>query len=701
MSDASCVPAWSPTPGPSARRSTPCSGATCGRTAPAPGAPTNRLLRPRRSLLPPGTPLRHALTGAVSGRICRRLTVPRIVSGRPSPDFADAAIRTTQLEDLPTVPTYSPKASEINRTWYVVDAEGLVLGRLATEVARVLRGKHKPTFAPHIDTGDHVIIVNADKVVLTADKADKKMVYRHSGYPGGIQEPDLRRPARPASRPRPCAAPSGACSPRTASAGQQLTKLKVYAGPNHPHAAQKPAAARARRPGRARTAAPRIGASVPSRSSKPPVAASRPSPASASVPATGKITVNGRDVDDYFPSDTHRMILTEPLRLTELDRGLRHRRHHRRWRPDRSGRRAAPRHRPGPDRARRRAAPGRSRRPASSRATPARRNPRSTASRRPARLRSTPSASGWSAGTWPPHPGSPGDPQVRHRRGAGRRQRRSSPPSSRSPSGGPRRGCSRRTTLGRRPRHPSRRGRCSQAALAAGLASEGARVARPRRAAHAGGRPLGARDERPGRDDLRLAQPVRRQRHQALRPGRAEAGRRCAEPRIEACARRAPGAAGRRGRPAPRPPATGSACSTSTTPPTPHAVEHLARRRARRPAARRHCGWSSTAPTVRRREVAPQVLAALGADGRRCSTRARRPQHQRPAAARPTPDDLQPAVVAARRRRRAWPSTATPTGCWRSTATASSSTATRSSRICAIDLARAGRCWPTTRSWSR
>ena len=85
------------------------------------------------------------------------------------------------------MPTYSPKASEITRSWYVVDAEGVVLGRLATEVARVLRGKHKPTFAPHIDTGDHVVIVNADKVVLTADKAAAKKVHRHSGYPGGIR----------------------------------------------------------------------------------------------------------------------------------------------------------------------------------------------------------------------------------------------------------------------------------------------------------------------------------------------------------------------------------------------------------------------------------------------------------------------------------------------------------------------------------
>ena len=82
--------------------------------------------------------------------------------------------------------TYSPKSAEVTRAWHVVDADGLVLGRLATEVASVLRGKHKPTFAPHVDTGDHVIVVNADKVVLTSGKADAKMAYRHSGYPGGL-----------------------------------------------------------------------------------------------------------------------------------------------------------------------------------------------------------------------------------------------------------------------------------------------------------------------------------------------------------------------------------------------------------------------------------------------------------------------------------------------------------------------------------
>lgn len=137
------------------------------------------------------------------------------------------------------MPTYSPKASEISRTWYVVDAEGIVLGRLATQVANVLRGKHKPTYAPHIDTGDHVIIVNADKIVLTADKAAKKPVYRHSGYPGGISEESYaqlleRKPADAVRRT------IRGMVPKTRLGRAQLSKLKIYAGPVHPHAAQNP-----------------------------------------------------------------------------------------------------------------------------------------------------------------------------------------------------------------------------------------------------------------------------------------------------------------------------------------------------------------------------------------------------------------------------------------------------------------------------
>ncbi len=135
--------------------------------------------------------------------------------------------------------TYTPKASEIQRDWFVVDADGMTLGRMATEVARVLRGKHKPTFAPHMDMGDHVIVVNADKVVLTAGKANRKMVHRHSGYPGGLRSEsyaDLmnRRPAEAVRRS------IVGMLPKNRLGRQQARKLKIYAGETHPHAAQKP-----------------------------------------------------------------------------------------------------------------------------------------------------------------------------------------------------------------------------------------------------------------------------------------------------------------------------------------------------------------------------------------------------------------------------------------------------------------------------
>ena len=137
------------------------------------------------------------------------------------------------------MPTYSPKASEIQRAWYVVDAEGMVLGRLATEVARILRGKHKLVFAPHAVSGYHVIVVNADKIVLTAGKADRKVLYRHSGYPGGIKAETFahlhaRRPEEAVRRT------IRGMLPKNRLGRQQLTKLKVYAGPTHPHAAQQP-----------------------------------------------------------------------------------------------------------------------------------------------------------------------------------------------------------------------------------------------------------------------------------------------------------------------------------------------------------------------------------------------------------------------------------------------------------------------------
>jgi large subunit ribosomal protein L13 len=137
------------------------------------------------------------------------------------------------------VPTYTPKASEIERAWVVIDAEGLVLGRLATEVAHRLRGKHKPTYAPHIDTGDHVVIINADKVVLTSGKAEKKKLFRHSGFPGGIKEQTYadKLAKKPAEAVR---GTVRGMLPHNRLGRAQLKKLKVYAGPTHPHAAQKP-----------------------------------------------------------------------------------------------------------------------------------------------------------------------------------------------------------------------------------------------------------------------------------------------------------------------------------------------------------------------------------------------------------------------------------------------------------------------------
>ncbi len=135
--------------------------------------------------------------------------------------------------------TFTPKPADIERAWYEVDADGAVLGRLASEVARVLRGKHKPIFAPHVDTGDHVIIVNAAKVVMTSDKADRKFYYRHSGYPGGLRSRSYREllDTRPEETVRRVVK---GMLPRGALGADMLRKLKVYAGPTHPHAAQGP-----------------------------------------------------------------------------------------------------------------------------------------------------------------------------------------------------------------------------------------------------------------------------------------------------------------------------------------------------------------------------------------------------------------------------------------------------------------------------
>lgn len=137
------------------------------------------------------------------------------------------------------VRTFTPKHDDVERSWYVIDATDVVLGRLASHAAQLLRGKHKPVFAPHVDAGDFVIIINAEKVALTGKKLEQKLAYRHSGYPGGLRATRYaelleKNPERAIEK-----AVKGML-PKNKLATQQLKKLKVYAGPEHPHQAQKP-----------------------------------------------------------------------------------------------------------------------------------------------------------------------------------------------------------------------------------------------------------------------------------------------------------------------------------------------------------------------------------------------------------------------------------------------------------------------------
>jgi large subunit ribosomal protein L13 len=135
--------------------------------------------------------------------------------------------------------TYTPRPRDIERRWYVIDADGIVLGRLASEVAKILRGKHKPMFAPHMDTGDHVIVVNAAGVRLTGAKVDQKIYYRHSGYPGGLREQSYSKLL--AERPTLIVEKAiRGMLPKSRLGRQMISKLAVYAGPEHPHQAQKP-----------------------------------------------------------------------------------------------------------------------------------------------------------------------------------------------------------------------------------------------------------------------------------------------------------------------------------------------------------------------------------------------------------------------------------------------------------------------------
>jgi large subunit ribosomal protein L13 len=137
------------------------------------------------------------------------------------------------------VRTYTPKQADITRQWHVIDATDVVLGKLATQVAVLLRGKHKTTFAPHVDTGDFVVVINAEKVVLTGNKAQDKMAYRHTGYPGGLKTASVGELIATNPRRAVETAVKGML-PHNKLGRAQLKKLKVYAGAEHPHAAQQP-----------------------------------------------------------------------------------------------------------------------------------------------------------------------------------------------------------------------------------------------------------------------------------------------------------------------------------------------------------------------------------------------------------------------------------------------------------------------------
>ncbi|MFQ5401236.1 MAG: 50S ribosomal protein L13 [Anaerolineae bacterium] len=137
--------------------------------------------------------------------------------------------------------TYVTKPADVERRWYVVDAEGQTLGRLATQIATILRGKHKPIYSPSVDCGDYVIVVNAEKIQVTGRRLDQKVYYRHSGYPGGLKEITLRRQLE-RHPTRVIEAAVRGMLPKTKLGRKMMKKLKAYAGPEHPHQAQQPVA---------------------------------------------------------------------------------------------------------------------------------------------------------------------------------------------------------------------------------------------------------------------------------------------------------------------------------------------------------------------------------------------------------------------------------------------------------------------------
>jgi large subunit ribosomal protein L13 len=197
-------------------------------------SPLPRCLRDsaKQAIRPPGRPrFRWLITLSSDGLPAQWIVlVPSTVGGRLVHRFSRVN---------PLMKTYSAKPGEIHRDWYVVDADGKTLGRLATQIADRLRGKGKPQFTPHVDTGDFVIVVNAEKIAVTGNKMEDKLYYRHSGYPGGLRV----RPLREQLERRPTEVLRKAVKgmlPKNKLSSAQINKLKIYAGPDHPHEAQAP-----------------------------------------------------------------------------------------------------------------------------------------------------------------------------------------------------------------------------------------------------------------------------------------------------------------------------------------------------------------------------------------------------------------------------------------------------------------------------
>ena len=192
--------------------------------------------------LPGGSPVPSERADGIGPLLARQYSdapggINRCVRGYHGPSAAPR--RGAFMSAATANKTYSANAQDRNRDWYLVDADGKTLGRLATQIANILRGKNKPTYTPHVDVGDFVVVINAEKVHVTGNKREAKRYWRHSGYPGGIRSRTLgdmleRRPEEVLRK-----AVKGML-PRNRLARQQITKLKIYAGPEHPHQAQKP-----------------------------------------------------------------------------------------------------------------------------------------------------------------------------------------------------------------------------------------------------------------------------------------------------------------------------------------------------------------------------------------------------------------------------------------------------------------------------